>query len=564
VVLGLGDGRLLEELLAQSKLRVIGVDADARKVNVLRDKLVAAGLYGGRAEVFVGEPFSFPLPPYIASLIVSGDLASAEFPMDTPAEKIFNCLRPYGGVACLRLPAEKQDAFAAWAAAGKLQNAELGRSGGFAMLRRAGPLPGSADWTHETGDPARSFCSKDQLVQAPLGVLWYGDGPDYGFYKEHDYEVGVKPQAAGGWLFAYRISSRTLQAIDVYTGRHLWKQQVEHFTRYASLEDGVYVASKDRCVVYDPATGAPRATFTYDLKDEKGRAPDVSDIRVSDDIILIAATFGKLRAIENGLWDSAVLVALDRRDGKELWRRQAKDRFNNNAIAIAEGMVFCTDSASPARNSELARRGAEAPKTMSSTILALDARTGELRWQQTVTQPLQTTGGLGIMSYDDWLAYAEQPRLLLTGKMKQLRAFEPGTGRMIWQKEIGGGQPMILRGDTFITQGGHVFDTRTGQPLSKTPFWGKRGGCNYAVGGEHLLFVRDFTACYIDVETGTKYRLGNVRSGCSNSFVAADGVLNCPCFSVGCVCNYPLQTSFAMSPMPEVAPWAGNLPVPVR
>jgi hypothetical protein len=168
------------------------------------------------------------------------------------------------------------------------------------------------------------------------------------------------------------------------------------------------------------------------------------------------------------------------------------------------------------------------------------------------------------MSNDDWLGYAEKSGLLLTGKMNQTRAFEARTGTMVWQKEIGGGQPMILRGDTFITQGGHVFDTRTGRQLSKTSFWGKRGGCNYAVGGQHLLFVRDFTACTIDVETGTKYRLGNVRSGCSNSFVAADGVLSCPCFSVGCVCNYPLQTSFAMAPMPEVAPWAGQAAVPVR
>jgi hypothetical protein len=31
-------------------------------------------------------------------------------------------------------------------------------------------------------------------VKLPLGVLWYGDGPDYGFWKEKDYGTGVKPQ----------------------------------------------------------------------------------------------------------------------------------------------------------------------------------------------------------------------------------------------------------------------------------------------------------------------------------------------------------------------------------
>ena len=39
-----------------------------------------------------------------------------------------------------------------------------------------------------------------------------------------------------------------------------------------------------------------------------------------------------------------------------------------------------------------------------------------------------------------------------------------------------------------------------------------------------------------------------MRSGCSNSLIAADGLLNVPNFAVGCVCNYPLQTSFALVP----------------
>jgi hypothetical protein len=44
------------------------------------------------------------------------------------------------------------------------------------MLSREGALPGSADWTHEYGDPANTLMSRDELVKAPLGVLWFG-GP---------------------------------------------------------------------------------------------------------------------------------------------------------------------------------------------------------------------------------------------------------------------------------------------------------------------------------------------------------------------------------------------------
>lgn len=111
-----------------------------------------------------------------------------------------------------------------------------------------------------------------------------------------------------------------------------------------------------------------------------------------------------------------------------------------------------------------------------------------------------------------------------------------------------------------------AFDTKSGREswrFYKASLFA-RGGCNYAIAGEHLLFVRDRTACYIDAETGARHYLRNIRSGCSNSFVAADGVLNCPCFSVRCVCNYPIQTSFAMVHMPEVAPWSGKTPVAFR
>ena len=87
-----------------------------------------------------------------------------------------------------------------------------------------------------------------------------------------------------------------------------------------------------------------------------------------------------------------------------------------------------------------------------------------------------------------------------------------------------------------------------------------RGGCNYAVAGRHLLFVRDRSACYVDLASGKASHLRNVRSGCSNSLIAADGLLTVPNFAVGCVCNYPIQTSFAMVHMPEVAPWAGRAP----
>ncbi|NOZ19469.1 MAG: PQQ-binding-like beta-propeller repeat protein [Planctomycetes bacterium] len=558
VVLGINNGRLIDALLQDPQVKVIAVDADAKKVHALRKKLVAAGVYGTRAEAFVGQPFDFPFPPYLACLVVSEDPKGAGFSTGMRPGELYNILRPYGGAACLKMPAPHQDRFIKWAKKAKLANAEIKKEGDFAVLRRVGPLPGSAWWTHETADAARTYFSKDQLVKAPLGILWYGDGEDYGFYKRKDYGIGVKPQVVGGRLYAFRISGQTLVSYDVYTGRQLWEQKVERYTRYVSMPDGIYVAGGNRCVVYDPATGKEIKTLTIDTE----KPPVVKDIRLSDDVIVIAVAFKKAKRIEEGLWDSAMLIALDRKTGKTLWKKEAKERFNNNAIAACGGMVFCIDSLTPTNNEQAKRRGEEM-KTVPSTIMALDARTGEMKWTAVTENAYRYRGTpghwLGLRASDDWLAYAEEVNILLTGKEGQIRAFDTRTGRKLWEGKVGG-QPMIVRGKTFLTQGGAIFNTKTGKHIRSIPFV-PRGGCNYCVANKYLIFLRARSVAYFDIASGDKYYLRNIRSGCSNSLIAADGLLNVPNFAVGCVCNYPIQTSFAMMYMPEVKPWAGKAPI---
>jgi len=554
LLLGLGSGRLLQELLRQSELRVIAVDPDARLVNATRDRLVAAGLYGSRAEVLVGKPAEFSFPPYLASLVVSENPRRAGIGPAILAERLAGMLRPYGGTACLPLPQDAQRTFEEGIKSAAAPNVSAERSDRFLLVRRKGALPGSAPWTHESADPARTYFSRDELVDDPLGVLWYGDGEGYGFYKHKDYGTGVKPQVIGGRLFALQVFSQTLHAVDVYTGRLLWKTKVEPFTRYASMEDGIYVAGKDQCVVHDPATGAVLRTVRYETPG--GGSPAVSDIRVGEDVVVIAAAFEKVRVIEEGLWDSTILVALDRETGEQLWTREAEERFNNHALALGPGTVFCVDSLSGVASEKLKRRG-EVPETAASTILALDSRTGDERWRRVHTNPFRTYSlgsWLGVRANDDWTAYCGEANVLLAGKGNQVYALQPGTGEEIWHKTIGGGQPMVIEGDAFMTQALQRHDLRTGEPLGEAPSLA-RGGCNYAVAGQSLIFLRNWCVSYFDRDTQEKHYLRNIRSGCSNSLVAADGLLNAPCFSVRCVCNYPIQTSFAMVHMPEVAQW---------
>ncbi|NLX95397.1 MAG: PQQ-binding-like beta-propeller repeat protein [Rhodopirellula sp.] len=552
-VLGIGSGQLLRAILEESKLKVIGIDPNSAVVDPLREQFTAAGMYGERVELFVGDPLQFSLPSHMASLLISETLDAGTLAAGRRAKDWYRVLRPYGGTACLKLPAEEADNVESRWRAAELENAVIRRQDDSLLVSRDGPLPGAANWTHECGDASRSFYSDDGRVAAPLGVLWYGDGPGYGFWKHKDYGIGVKPQVVGGRLFALQISSSTLYAYDVYTGRVLWSRKVEPFTRYVSQEDGVYVAGGNRCEVLDTATGEPRAGFSFQC--EGVPTPFVADVRIAGDVVLIALAPEKVRVIEKGLWDSSHLVALDRSTGTTLWRRKAAQRFNNNGLSMGRGLVFAVDSRSAIESQQDSRRG-ELSKELPSTILAIDARSGEVRWSRVTTNPYRTYGignWLGIRGNDDWVAYCREADLLLAGKSGRAYAFAAADGKPIWQRPTGAA-PWILRGDTFIHQGGGVCRIDNGEPVGEA-FAIQRGGCNYAVASKHLLLVRERSISYFDSESRQKQSLFAVRSGCSNSLVAADGVLSVPNFAVGCICNYPVQTSLAMILMPEATAW---------
>ncbi len=561
LVLGLEEGGLVEELLRTSGMNVIAIDERAQKINTLRRRLTSEGEYDTRFQGIVADPTRATLPHYIAHLITSERPQSLNLTDAAALKRVFKSLRPYGGTAAFVLDDAQRQAVSQTAKASGLPGAESGTTSELALVRRVGALQGAADWTHETGDAARTFYSRDALVQAPLGILWYGDGPDHGFYKRKDYGHGVKPQVAGGKLIALQIASRTLHAVDAYTGRLLWIRKVGPSTRYAAMADAIYVASGRTCDVLNPETGRPLTTLSIDVGQPADAPVSVSDIRVGEQTILLAFRFNREDSIPKGRWNSQLLVALDRVSGEQLWSARAKQRFNTAAIALAGGRVYCIDSHSPIVVADMRRRG-EPVGRLPSTIQALDARSGKMLWQAVRDDPppkFSTLHFIGMRSQDDWLAYSTDHDLVLAGKGDNTHALSGKEGKQVWHKPIRGNQPLILGPETFINQSGHTYAVADGRLIDGNRLF-QRVGCNYAVGGKNLLFLRDACAAYVDIKSRTQYDLRNLRSGCSNSLVAADGLLNVPCFSVGCVCNYPIQTSFAMHHMPQVADWHGLTP----
>lgn len=489
VMLGMGDGRLAEELVRQSKCDVIAVEPDAAKVDALREEFLGAGLYGTRIAIHVGDPKSFSLPPYLGSLIISeGPSAVAADAIDEACVKrLFRSLRPYGGTLCVEVPADELDALSGIVDDCELPCAVKQADGELAMLVRHGPLPQASNWSHDGANAANTGASQDRFVKGPLTRLWF-DGSFRWFRTPGSTLVRV----AGGRVF---VKSDRINAIDVYTGRHLWDAPLPPSHKRASaivaVDDALYLTSGPSCVVLDPATG--RQTAKFDLPD--GVEGDWTGIRVDGDYLV--GTCGRN------------LVCMNRHDGRLLWKHQRDKALGG--LALGGGRVFVADFVDR-------RRDAPKPDLSTITAAAFDMASGKRLWQIT-----------GVTD----VRYSETMDLVVTANA----AYKAADGSPVWKT----GGVWSITADKVLTGNAAKFaayDLATGKEPLQQLSWVTRG-CTILRAGENLLTTRfRGNAAYVDIATGEITSIWNVRAACSNNLFPANGVLNLPNLSGGCTCNY--------------------------
>jgi len=539
----------------------------------------ALGLYGPRVALIAADPASVTLPPYLAGLIVS-EAPAGIAPEPAALQRLFAPIRPYGGVACLRMSPQEHARFAA-AVAADLPGAQVERAGEWTLLRRSGPLPGAGEWTHQYADAANTVVSRDSLVRAPLGLLWFGGSSNVDILPRHGH--GPPEQVVGGRLFIEGPNS--IRAQDVYTGRVLWKRELPGFGRvydntahqpganalgsnFSSAPDGVYAVWDGRCLRLDPATGATVAEFTLPPAPGEERPQGWGFVSVYRDLLIAGASpiifDGEQPIGTPDNWDatcSARIVALDRYSGEVLWSYDSRLAFRHNAICVADERLFCIDRLPDAVVARMARRGEE--PEIEPRLIALDVRTGEELWSTTENV------------FGTWLSCSVEYGLLLQAgrPSRDMLPGEPGDrmivyrvtdGAVVWDRAHSYQGPPLLHGDTIITQG-QAFGLLDGEPRTRrhpltgavVPWrWERAYGCNTAIASEALLTFRSGAAGFYDLESdGGTGNLGGFKSGCTSNLVVADGVLNAPDYTRTCTCSYQNQTSLALVHDPDVELW---------
>jgi len=212
------------------------------------------------------------------------------------------------------------------------------------------------------------------------------------------------------------------------------------------------------------------------------------------------------------------------------------------------------------------RRG-KIPAAMDDRFIkALDVKTGDELWKR-------RTDVVGT-----WLSYSTENDVMLLSNRESISAFRGKDGSELWKKYATGegfkGHPenlwdkIIVWNDRILDQRGpgKAYDLETGEPIIRTnPITGEpipweftKSGhhCNYAIASPHLMTFRAASAGFCDIDSTNTSRLEGYRSGCRNSLIPADGVLNSPNMAHGCSCGYSLFTSLALRHIPESEEWS--------
>ena len=600
VVLGAEPRAVFESVLARTNLELIVVEPNTGRAASAREQLADAGHLGERATVVSGAAALGRLPPYLADLVVGSsqgfapDIAPdiAQSGASRFAEEVFRVLRPYGGVARLTLSETRRFDIRDWAEQRQAPDVKFETLAstiqddgvGTVTLERVGALPGSANWEREYGDEGNTLTSRDSLVKAPLGLLWYGGpaGSSELFYNRHNWPPGMA--VVDGRM--YIQGPGRMAAIDVYTGRVVWDREiryggggVEQRMNLTSVSgdrmgnplfgippagfnflvagDAIYLVYPEVCIVYDRETGKEQRELKLPIPGEWGRVREAGGKFIVS-VLEPREAEGKKQRLP------FALIALDPKTGTELWRYDAANALP--FVAVGRGRVYCFD-AHLEKLYQDKRRGNDVPKATSDKVFrCLDLDTGNERWS------------LESDMVAAWVSYSADHDVLIASNSSEVRGFHGTNGYELWKQDRKAtgfkGHPenlvhkVILWHDRVIDQRGPglSYDLLTGKSITKKdPLTGREvpweftkvgHHCNYAIASEHLLTFRAGEAGFCDLESGETSRLLGFRSGCRNSLIPANGVLNAPNFAHGCICSYSIYTSLGLVHVPDNEQWS--------
>ena len=199
VHLGCGDATLTEQLLANDRYRVHGLDTDPDKVKAARNRLVAAGRYGAvSVDRWDGE--HLPYVDNFVNLIVAAGAGAG-----VSEEELMRVLAP-NGVLLMQREGEWQKTVKPWPA-------EMD------------------DWTHYFHGPDGNPAGNDTLVAPPKRLQWLGSP---GWSRHHDHMASMTSLVSANGRLFYILDEGSRASIQLPS--HWQSDRPRRFQRHHPLE----------------------------------------------------------------------------------------------------------------------------------------------------------------------------------------------------------------------------------------------------------------------------------------------------------------------------------------
>ena len=408
LVLDCAEGRLAYELAKMTELQIVCLEQDPAKLEKARRNMAQAGLLGSRVIV---EPWDIEsLPDYFANLIVSDDLLIGGNTA-VAQEEMFRVLQPYGGVTYLSFSGESK-----------------------ATVQKVvrGPLPGAGSWVQQFGNPQNTACSGDDLVNGPLGILWYGEPGPQRVVERH--AEAQSPVCLNGRL--YIEGEELITAVDAYNGTVLWKREIPGAVRVkikadsgnlVVTEDGLFVAAFGQCLRLDLKTG--RTIRVYEMPPSDDGEPRRWGYISAVGNVLYGSTAKAMNEEYGALWNAFIQDDHWKpiEEVSEKYRKKYSDylkRYPNPEDLSRDfqrrGRMFRTMTAF-GFGGEFTQKNAVTDSLMTcDKIFALDIDTGKQLWvhEGEHIANIAITLGDGKIFFADRTASQEQRELALKDKAK--------------------------------------------------------------------------------------------------------------------------------------------------
>jgi len=594
VVLGVDEGRLAYEIAKRSDFFVVGLDPNPTNVTAARENLTRAGLYGRQVVVHEVNAEDLSYPEFFANLIVSqACLRTGQVPYR--AKSVLRMLQPYGGTLALGGP-HKMAGLSEWQMEGLSEWTSVsGKSGATWHVARREELAGAGEWTHMYANPAGTVSSDDRLVTADLALQWLGPPGAEDVVERH--AVAMPPLFKNGKLFISGLYD-TIQAIDAYNGKSLWKVEVPESTRMmlshnagfmAASDDVLFVAADRACWMLDASTGNVLHKFAdTDSENDWGYLATMGDYLLGSGQKTPADEYSggrrregyrflvSARDLRSRPAVSDNLFAYDYSTKSLKWNYQRSSVILNSTIVVGADRIYFAESGNPdviqdpsgtAHLSDFFADGAR--------LVALDLHTGEESWSMPLgplsSQPADEHEHIMFLSYSDGVLLSTRTGHIDGRLGYRLEALGAGTGRTKWEQEIfshhrvyapltygkNGQQshPSIANGRIYllshITDALISIDLHTGR-MTQNPeffdFWIHSKTCAVPTASATGLYFRR-NSCYMyDLPSERLVDLtGVTRPSCWMSIIPAGGLVLMPEASSGCTCGFALQTSVVLA-----------------